>query len=321
WLGNNPHWDPRIRLASSEQTNYLRQQYARQSQQPMAGYPMAGAESTLLGEHEFGGLYGQISQKNGLCMAASGLQLDLALARMNWSLALLADEVAEEEKKKKEQEEQEKEAKAKEEADKEQQDKDGEKPAEEKSEQKPKSDEEEKKAAADATELVDAKEITPDMLDGIPEWFVGPLLADLVAHEVGHTLGLRHNFKASAALPLDKINSNETKGKKTITASVMDYTPVNYRYEAGEIQGDYGMTGIGPYDFWAIEYGYTFDEKKLPEILKRCSEPELQYATDEDGSGRDPLAMRYDFSANPLDYAQERMKQVRLYRDRSLDDF
>lgn len=318
WLGNNPHWDPRIRLASSEQTNYLRQQYARQAQQPMAGYPMAGAESTLLGEHEFGGLYGQISQKNGLCMAASGLQLDLALARMNWSLALLADEVAEEEKKKKEQEEQE--AKAKEEAAKEAPQQDGDQPAEEKADEKPKSDEGDKQADA-ATELVDAKEVTPDMLDGIPEWFVGPLLADLVAHEVGHTLGLRHNFKASAALPLDKINSNEVKGKKTITASVMDYTPVNYRYESGEVQGDYGMTGIGPYDFWAIEYGYTFDEKKLPEILKRCSEPELQYATDEDTSGPDPLAMRYDFSADPLDYAQEQMKLVRVYRDRILDKF
>ncbi len=318
WLGNNPHWDPRIRLASSEQMNYLRQQYARQSQQPMAGFPMAGAESTLLGEHEFGGLYGQISQKNGLCMAASGLQLDLALARMNWSLALLADEVAEEEKKKKEEEEQA--AQAKEEADKEQPEKDGEKPAEEKPEEQPKSEQGEKKDAA-ATPLVDAKEVTPDMLDGIPEWFVGPLLADLVAHEVGHTLGLRHNFKASSALPLDKINSNDVKGKKTITASVMDYTPVNYRYESGEVQGDYGMTGIGPYDFWAIEYGYTFDEKKLPEILKRCSEPELQYATDEDTSGPDPLAMRYDFSANPLDYANEQMKLVRVYRDRILDKF
>ncbi len=320
WLGNNPQWDPRIRLASSEQTNHLRNQYARQSQEPMAGFRMDGADSPLLGDHEYGGLYGQLSQKNGLCMAASGLQLDLALARMNWSLALLADEIAEEEKKKKEKEQKEKEA-ANKGSDKDEQDKDGEKSADDSSAEKPKSEEEDKKETPALGELVDSKEITPDMLDGIPEWFVGPLLADLVAHEVGHTLGLRHNFKASAVLPLDKINSAEVKGKKTIAASVMDYTPVNYRYEAGEVQGDYGMTGIGPYDYWAIEYGYTFDEKKLPEILKRCSEPELQYATDEDTSGPDPLATRYDFSSNPLDYAQEQMKLVRLYRDRLLDKF
>ena len=50
------------------------------------------------------------------------------------------------------------------------------------------------------TKTATSKETTADMLDGMPDWFVGPLLADLVAHEVGHTLGLRHNFKASALL-------------------------------------------------------------------------------------------------------------------------
>ncbi|MCG8651387.1 MAG: zinc-dependent metalloprotease, partial [Pirellulales bacterium] len=84
---------------------------------------------------------------------------------------------------------------------------------------------------------------------------------------------------------------------------------------------DYAMIDIGPYDFWAIEYGYIFDEKKLPEILKRCSEPELQYATDEDTSGPDPLARRYDFAADPLAYAEEQMKLIRLYRGRILDKF
>uniref|UniRef100_UPI003568519A zinc-dependent metalloprotease n=1 Tax=Novipirellula sp. TaxID=2795430 RepID=UPI003568519A len=160
-----------------------------------------------------------------------------------------------------------------------------------------------------------------DLVDGMPEWFVGPLLADLVAHEVGHTLGLRHNFKASAMMELADINSNEVKGKKTFAASVMDYSPINYRYEAGETQGDYAMIDIGPYDYWAIEYGYTADEKKLPEILKRCSEPELQFATDEDTSGPDPLARRYDFAADPLEYCKEQTKLIKLYRERLLEKF
>ena len=64
-----------------------------------------------------------------------------------------------------------------------------------------------------------------------------------------------------------------------------------------------------------------FDEKKLPEILKRCSEPELQYATDEDTSGPDPLARRYDFGKDPLAYATEQMKLVKVYRGRILDKF
>jgi hypothetical protein len=325
WLGQNPNWDPRVRLASAEDVNHLRNQYARQSQQPMAGYGMAQADSALLGDDEFDGLYGTISQKNGLCMAASGLQLDLALARMNWALALLADEVAAEEKakaekakKKKEKEEKEKQEAASQPAKEETPATD--KPAEEKKEE-PKDDKSEVASDEKPKDAEAPKADAPDLLDGIPEWFVGPLLSDLVAHEVGHTLGLRHNFKASGLHALAEINSEAVKGKKTITASVMDYTPINYRYEAGELQGEYGMTGIGPYDYWAIEYGYTFDDKALPEILKRCNEPELQYATDEDTAGPDPLATRYDFSSNPLDYASEQMKLVKLYRERLLEKF
>jgi hypothetical protein len=39
-------------------------------------------------------------------------------------------------------------------------------------------------------------------LDGVPEWYIGPLLRDVIMHEVGHTLGLRHNFKGSGIYDL-----------------------------------------------------------------------------------------------------------------------
>ena len=108
WLGQHPRWDPRVRMARPERANYLRNQFARQSHEPMAGYAMAQADPSLLGDDEFDGLYGHVSQKNGLCMAASGRSLDLALARMDWALTLMASEEAEKEKKKKrKQEEQE----------------------------------------------------------------------------------------------------------------------------------------------------------------------------------------------------------------------
>jgi hypothetical protein len=158
-----------------------------------------------------------------------------------------------------------------------------------------------------------------DVLDGIPDWFVGPLLADLVCHEVGHTLGLRHNFKASSIYTLDEINSDELKGRKPFTGSVMDYNPVNFNMESGDEQGDFAMIGIGPYDMWAIEYGYTFDDPK--EVLKRVAEPELVYLTDDDVSGPDPLARTYDFSADPLDYAENQMRLVDYHRGRLLDEF
>ncbi len=157
------------------------------------------------------------------------------------------------------------------------------------------------------------------LLDGMPEEFVGPLIAHLVAHEVGHTLGLRHNFKASSLYSLAEINSEKIKGKKQLAGSVMDYLGVNINFEAGELQGDYCMSGIGPYDEWAIEYGYTFGDTK--KVLERVAEPELAFATDEDVSGPDPLARRYDFSKNPLDFAQNQMRLTKHHRGRLLSDF
>ena len=157
------------------------------------------------------------------------------------------------------------------------------------------------------------------MIDGMPESFVGPLLADLVCHEVGHTLGLRHNFKASSLYRMAKINSKEMKAQIPHASSVMDYLPVNMNFKDGEVQGDYAMIGVGPYDIWAIEYGHTQDEKALKAILDRVAEPELQYGTDEDTFGPDPLARRYDFSSDPLEYAQNQMRIATHNRGRIID--
>ena len=163
-----------------------------------------------------------------------------------------------------------------------------------------------------------------EMLDGIPESFVGPLIAELVAHEVGHTLGLRHNFKASSVYTLEQINSESMKGKKPFAGSVMDYVPVNmFRIKKEDAQGDYSMIEVGPYDMWAIEYGYTLNDKPedLKKILGRVAEPELQYATDEDTFGPDPFARRYDFAADPLAYAKRQMELAKYHRDRLADKF
>ena len=76
-----------------------------------------------------------------------------------------------------------------------------------------------------------------DSIDGIPEWFLGPVLSELVSHEVGHTLGLRHNFKSSSIYTLEQINSPEVKGKKPFAGSVMDYLPINVVLREGRAPG------------------------------------------------------------------------------------
>ncbi len=165
------------------------------------------------------------------------------------------------------------------------------------------------------------KEDEEQMLDGMPESFIGPLLADLVSHEVGHTLGLRHNFKASSVYDVSQINSDEFKGKKPLAGSVMDYLPTNFKVKNGDVQGDWAMIGVGPYDMWAIEYGYTFNDKGLKKILSRVAEPELAFCSDEDTFGPDPLARRYDFAKDPLEFAEDQVALAEQHRGEILEKF
>ncbi len=145
------------------------------------------------------------------------------------------------------------------------------------------------------------------------EEYIHQYLKMLVAHEVGHTLGLRHNFQGSTLLAPEELHNTEITRTKGLTSSVMDYLPVNLAPQ-GTPQGDYFTTQIGPYDQWAIEYGYTpiaaqtpgEEVSELQEIAKRASQPELAYATDEDfwGVFLDPATNTRDLSNDMLQYSQ-----------------
>ncbi|UCG15689.1 MAG: zinc-dependent metalloprotease [Phycisphaerales bacterium] len=157
----------------------------------------------------------------------------------------------------------------------------------------------------------------------LPEEFIGQALKETVMHEVGHTLGLRHNFKASAWKPLEEINRS-TSVDEPVTASVMDYNPYNFAAVQGE-QGVFATPTLGPYDYWAIEYGYrqtdeSFkDEKKLlKSITDRVAEPGLDYGTDEDSGlfEPDPLTFRWDNGNDPLAFARQQIARFeRLLED------
>ena len=136
-------------------------------------------------------------------------------------------------------------------------------------------------------------------------------------HEVGHVLGLRHNFRASTAYSLKDLHNRAFVGSKGLSTSVMDYIPFNLTAE-GQPTSQMVMSTLGEYDYWAIEYGYReiapADEAKvLAQIASRAREPQLAFATDEDAGygpvgGVDPLINRFDLGNDPLAYYKHRMQ-------------
>ncbi len=145
----------------------------------------------------------------------------------------------------------------------------------------------------------------------LPEEFLGQAIKEVVMHEVGHSLGLRHNFKSSTMLKNDQLHDTAITREKGLVGSVMDYSPVNLAPK-GVKQGDYYTTTLGPYDYWAIEYAYTVvdgnEEAELKKIAARAPEGDLVYATDEDAAlNNDPYVNRYDLGADPCQFARERI--------------
>ncbi len=119
--------------------------------------------------------------------------------------------------------------------------------------------------------------------------FLYDVIKEVVTHEVGHTLGLRHNFKASTIYSLEEIRRRRTTGEATC-GSVMDYNPALFFAGKDAVEGHFITPTIGPYDYWAIEYGYRpFDgtyegkkkkdagekEEKTKEAPAKAAEPEV----------------------------------------------
>jgi hypothetical protein len=138
----------------------------------------------------------------------------------------------------------------------------------------------------------------------------------LTLHEVGHTLGLNHNFKASFLHNSKDVHNKELTQKVGLTGSVMEYPAVNIA-PLGVEQGDYYDTRTGPYDLWAIEFGYTpqLTAEERTALLSKSKLHEHMFANDSEdmrspGKGIDPRAMINDLSSEPIIYAEQRIKLV-----------
>jgi hypothetical protein len=142
----------------------------------------------------------------------------------------------------------------------------------------------------------------------------------LIMHEMGHTMGLNHNMKASQMLSPAEIHNKEITRRLGLQGSVMDYPAVNVSLDRSK-QGDYYTTKAGPYDWWAIEFGYTpfspaEESAGLKKILDRSTEPGNTFGNDADdmrspgGGGIDPRVMVNDMSSDMVGYADERFQLV-----------
>jgi hypothetical protein len=166
--------------------------------------------------------------------------------------------------------------------------------------------------AAFGINVLDARgALTPEVEEKLMREFI----IEVTAHEVGHTLGLRHNFRASTILNPDELNDIQKTSEISQSGSVMDYNPIIIAAK-GEKQGHFVPITLGPYDYWAIEYAYKpieGDEKTaLAKIASRDADPLLPYSTDEDALGTyspssiDPLVNQFDASSDPLGYFRKR---------------
>ena len=134
-------------------------------------------------------------------------------------------------------------------------------------------------------------------------------------HEVGHTLGLMHNFRASTLYGEEQLEDPAFTREHGIAASVMDYNPVNLGLR-GRPQGAFTMTRTGPYDRWALEYAYRVfppgeEAAGLAALAGRAGEPGLTFSSDveagaEDLTGVDPEVNRRDLGRDALAFARRR---------------
>ncbi len=167
----------------------------------------------------------------------------------------------------------------------------------------------------------DVLEARGDLDPGSPEAeaFVDAYLKDVTMHEVGHTLGLRHNFRASRVYSEQQLADPAFTREHGIVGSVMEYAPINLA-SAGVPRGRYGTPfndTLGPYDYWAIEYAYkplpsglssAAEHDALEKVAGRSAEPLLAYGTDEDSIlGIDPETLQFDLGDDVITFAKKRI--------------
>lgn len=157
---------------------------------------------------------------------------------------------------------------------------------------------------------------------------MGQLIRFVSSHEVGHTLGLRHNMGSSSKTPVEKLRDKAWVEANGHTASIMDYARFNYVAQPEDNIGEIGLfPRIGDYDKWAIEWGYKYvdakDEKEDQKINNKWvveqlkANPRLWFGGE--GYNADPRAQTEDLGDNSMKASEYGIKNLKRIMPHLID--